>query len=70
MKSRIDHPRVRAMYVCPMCGGSKSTGAVTCWVCHNECEHGTEEQRDGREARLDEVEDAERQAHSQFGAGA
>ena len=29
----LDHPRVRASCICPLCDGPKDAGLVTCWRC-------------------------------------
>jgi len=49
---KSDFPRVRASILCPLCSDLKAPGAVTCWPCHNICEFGTLQQREGREALL------------------
>ena len=32
----LDHPRLRAWDICPLCAGRKSRGLVACWGCFNE----------------------------------
>jgi hypothetical protein len=32
----LDHPRLRAWDICPLCAGHKSRGLVACWDCFNE----------------------------------
>jgi hypothetical protein len=32
----LDHPRLRAWDVCPLCAGHKARGLVACWDCFNE----------------------------------
>lgn len=34
--SSLDHPRLRAWDVCPLCAGRKNRGLVACWDCFNE----------------------------------
>ncbi len=32
----LDHPRLRAWDICPLCAGHKNRGLVACWECFNE----------------------------------
>jgi len=30
----VDHPRLRAQSICPLCGWAKDVGLVVCWLCY------------------------------------
>ncbi len=52
----VDHPRVRASRVCPLCGGGKAPGLVCCWTCYQA--QGLRYGSERAEARIETVEQA------------
>jgi hypothetical protein len=51
----VDHAKVRASLVCPLCEGPKHHGLLTCWPCNRE--YGLSHGNKTAEAKIDAAEE-------------
>ena len=70
MNRFLDHPFVRKSIDCPICGGSKRSGRISCDDCFEEIwGAGDEDQRAEAEEQLDAAEDQHVQDNGLSGVG-